>query len=397
MYNLLIPIAGEARRFKEAGYTAPKPLIMVKDKHMIELAMSCINTDKARLIFCVRKEHIQNFSLDKILMQKFGKNIKIVVIDKLTRGTLETCRLAENLIDNDDPLCIYTPDIFFQNHTNDGNDYYWHSFNPLDYQDSDGYLVTFKANSPAHSYVRLDETGNVIEVAEKQVIGEYANIGVYGFKSGHDFIKYSDMTINNHIQTNGEFYIAPMYNFMINDGKKVIHKPVTKVHVLGTPEDLEFYVNFASKRFGDTPVALCSDHSGYHAKELMKRCFNKYSIPFLDFGTFTESDCDQFDFLSQVLRYIKSGQGDFGMSFCRTGQAMNIGANYVKGFRSALVYDNEAARYAIKHNCSNFFSIPAILANENMYSNIVTALRYSSFDGGRHTTRLRKLEGLRGF
>lgn len=397
MYNLLIPIAGEARRFKDAGYTAPKPLIMVKDQHMIDLALSCVNTKNAHLIFCVRKEHIQNYSIDKILMQKFGPHVSVVIVDKPTNGTLETCRLAECLIDNNSPLWIYTPDIFFQHWVAHENEYNWTPFDPEKEQNADGCLLTFKANSPAHSYVRTNEKNEVVEVAEKQVIGEYANIGVYGFRSGHDFITYSDQAIVNNMRTNGEFYIAPMYNLMIQKDLKIVHKPVSKVHVLGTPEDLDFYVNNASVRFGDDPVALCADHSGHEAKELMKSCLKRCSIPFLDFGTFTKTDCDQYDFLSQVLRHIKSRQARFGMSFCKTGQAMNMGANGVPGIRSALVYNHDAAKFAIKDNCANFFSIPAMHMSEDSYYNIALALRYHSFDGGRHTTRLKKLETLRGF
>ena len=44
-FNLLLPIAGEAQRFKVAGYDAPNPLIMAKDKHVIEWAMEAIKTE----------------------------------------------------------------------------------------------------------------------------------------------------------------------------------------------------------------------------------------------------------------------------------------------------------------------------------------------------------------
>ena len=63
-YNLLLPIAGRAQRFLDAGYTMPKPLIMSKDKHIIDWSMSSIDTTECNVIFAVRLEHINNFSID---------------------------------------------------------------------------------------------------------------------------------------------------------------------------------------------------------------------------------------------------------------------------------------------------------------------------------------------
>ena len=79
-YNLLLPIAGRAQRFLDKGYTMPKPLIMSKDKHIIDWSMESVDTSECNIIFAVRLEHINNFSIDHILKEKFGSDIKIVVI-----------------------------------------------------------------------------------------------------------------------------------------------------------------------------------------------------------------------------------------------------------------------------------------------------------------------------
>ncbi len=81
-YNLLLPIAGRAQRFLDQGYTMPKPLIMAKDKHIIDMAMSSVDTTECNIIFAVRLEHINNFSIDHILRDKFGEDIQIVVVEK---------------------------------------------------------------------------------------------------------------------------------------------------------------------------------------------------------------------------------------------------------------------------------------------------------------------------
>ena len=103
-YNLLLPIAGKAQRFLDAGYTMPKPLILANHKHVIDWSLESVDYSDCNLIFIVRLDHIYNFSIDKILKQKFGDDIQIVVLDKITRGALETCVLAEQYIDNDIPF-----------------------------------------------------------------------------------------------------------------------------------------------------------------------------------------------------------------------------------------------------------------------------------------------------
>ena len=113
-FNLLLPIAGRAQRFLNEGYTMPKPLIMAKDKHVIDWAMESFDTTDCNIIFALRLDHIHNFAIDDILRQKFGDDIKIVVIDRITRGSVETCLLAKEHINDDLPLFIYTPDVYYQ-------------------------------------------------------------------------------------------------------------------------------------------------------------------------------------------------------------------------------------------------------------------------------------------
>ena len=84
----------------------------------------------------VRVDHIYNFSIDKLLNQKFGNDITIIIINKVTRGAFETCTLAREYVDNDLPLIIYTPDVYF------GPTFYPNTIN----KDADGFLLTFTAN-----------------------------------------------------------------------------------------------------------------------------------------------------------------------------------------------------------------------------------------------------------
>ena len=382
-YNLLLPIAGKAQRFLDRGYTMPKPLIMTKDRHVIDWSMDSIDMDECNVIFAVRLEHINNFSIDDILRQKFGDDIKIVVIDRITDGSVSTCLLAKNLINNDLPLIIYTPDVYFED-----------PFIPAAIDPSlDGFILTFKANSPAHSYVELNESGLAARTAEKEVISENAAVGVYYYKTGTMFVKYAEEMIEKNIRTKNEFYICPMYNSLIRDGLKVGISQVKKMHVLGTPPELEFFVDHVTSRFGEKPVALCGDHSGFDMKAVAQKVLDKNQIPYIDFGTYVKKDCDYNEYVMAAADSIKNKVCDFGMGFCRTGQGINILANHLEGTTSALVIDDYMAEYALRHNCANFFSIPEKYVSENDLDRMVKIWKKTSFDGGRHLPRMKKTRG----
>ena len=382
-YNLLLPIAGRAQRFLDAGYNMPKPLIMSKNRHIIDWSMSSIELSDCNIIFAVRLEHINNFSIDAILKKKFGDDIKIVIVDRVTDGSVSTCLLAKEHIDNDLPLIIYTPDVYFEN-----------KFDPTEIsKDLDGFILTFKANSAAHSYVELDSSGLALRTAEKEVISQNAAVGVYYYKTGKSFVKYAEEMISKNIRTKGEFYICPMYNLMIRDGSKVGIKQVEKMHVLGTPAELEFFVEHASARFGEKPVALCCDHSGFHMKEIAKTLLEKNNVPYIDFGTYVKKDCDYNEYVIAASAAMNQKTSDFAMGFCRTGQGVNILANHLEGVRSALVIDEYTAEYAIRHNCCNFFAIPEKYVSEEQLDNMIKIWKKTTFDGGRHMTRMKKTIG----
>jgi RpiB/LacA/LacB family sugar-phosphate isomerase len=379
-YNLLLPIAGEAQRFLDAGYTMPKPLILANHKHVIDWSLESVDYSECNLIFIVRLDHIYNFSIDKILKQKFGDEIQIVVLDKITRGALETCVLAEQYIDNDIPLLIYTPDVYFEP-----------QFKPSTIpNDSEGFLLTFLANSADHSYSQCDINGKVSRVVEKEVISEHANVGLYYFNSGKEFLKYGKEVIDNNMLVKNEFYIAPMYNLMIRDGKYVTCADTEKMHVLGTPSTLEFFSERVTTKFGTKPIALACDHSGYDLKEKTKTILEMKGIEYTDVGTYVDKSCDYYDYVSQAIALIKSNDCDHAISFCRSGQGVNLAANKFDGILSALIFDSYTAEYSVKHNCANHFSIPSKYVDIKTMEQIIDKLCTTTFDGGRHFTRLKK-------
>jgi len=382
-YNLLIPMAGRGQRFVDAGYTIPKQLIHIREKQLIDISLGSVNTSECNLIFVVRDDQVCNLRIDEILKNKFGDDIKVVTTDGLTDGSVCSCLLAREHIDNDLPLIIHTLDIQF-----------FPVFDPVSLAmwPSDGILLTFKSNSPNYSYVATDDSGIVTKTAEKKVISPDACVGIYCFKRGSDFCKFADEMIKNGIRTNNEFYISPLYNLLIDAGLKISTLAVEKMHVFGTPKEFDFYRNNVINVFGEKPIALCSDHSGFDAKEEFKAALDNLKIEYIDFGTKLKMDCDYTMFISQAVNAMVDRTCDYSIAFCRTGQGVNMCANKFDNVRSALVYDEYSAEMAVRHNCANFFSIPArVFQTKEQALNILKAISENTFDGGRHQIRVQEL------
>ena len=231
--NILIPMAGAGSRFASQGYTFPKPLIEVKGKPMIQVVVENLNI-KANYTFIVQKEHYEKYSL-QYLLNLIAPNCNIVQVDGLTEGSACTTLLAKNYINNDNPLLIANSDQFME----------WNS-NECLYSFSsdciDGGILTFKSTHPKWSYVKLGSDGFVSEVAEKKPISNDATVGIYYWKKGSDYVNYSEKMVEKNIRTNNEFYICPVYNEAINNNKKIRVKQIKKMWGLGTPEDLNYFL-----------------------------------------------------------------------------------------------------------------------------------------------------------
>lgn len=235
--NVLVPMAGAGSRFKEYGYDVPKPLIEINGKLMIQHVVDSLNLD-ANFIYVVQKSHNLEYNLSTIL-NLITPNCKIVEVDGLTEGAVCSTLLAKELIDNKNPLMIVNSDQYVEW---DSSNFYY----KMSEDNVDGGIVIFDASEAKWSYVKISN-GYVIETAEKNPISNDATVGIYYWKKGSDYVKSAENMINKNIRVNNEFYICPVYNEAIKDGKLFAPYKVNKMWGLGTPEDLKFYLeNFNS-------------------------------------------------------------------------------------------------------------------------------------------------------
>lgn len=231
--NVLIPMAGAGSRFEQAGYTFPKPLIEVNGKPMIQLVVENLNMD-ANYIYVVQKKHREQYNLDSLL-NLITPNCKIVETDGITEGAACTALLAKEYIDNDNPLFFANSDQFVEW---DSNEFMY----KMQETDSDGGMVTFTSTHPKWSFAKINDSGLVIEVAEKNPISDIATVGYYYWKYGKDFVNYAEQMIEKNIRVNNEFYVCPVFNQAIDDNKHIRTFNVNRMWGLGTPEDLKYFL-----------------------------------------------------------------------------------------------------------------------------------------------------------
>ena len=246
MLNIVLPIAGRGRRFAEAGFTLPKPLIPVHGVPMIETVIHNVRPrEPHRLIVVALREHLERTGLVPLL-ESAAPGCAIVPVDEVTEGAACTVLLARDLIDSDDPLMIANSDQWVDV---DINGY----LATMDHTHADGLIMTMAADDPKWSFVGLDSRGWVTRVVEKQVISREATVGIYNFRRGRDFVRAADAMIAQDLRVNGEFYVAPVYNELIEEGARIailnVGREGAGMYGLGLPEDLQrFLANPASLR-----------------------------------------------------------------------------------------------------------------------------------------------------
>ena len=159
----------------------------------------------------------------------------IVLVDGVTEGAACTTLLARKYIDNDKPLIIANSDQYVEWNSNEVI-YAWSA------DEIDGGILTFESTHPKWSFAKIDDYGFVSEVAEKKPISNNATVGVYYWQKGSEYVKYADQMIDKNVRTNNEFYVCPVFNEAIQDGKKIKIKEIKKMWGLGTPEDLNYFL-----------------------------------------------------------------------------------------------------------------------------------------------------------
>ena len=250
MITYVVPMAGSGHRFSEEGWRLPKPLIPTAGGPMGMVSVACLRADgEHRFVFLCQRKHIEEYDLGEYAQLWGGPGTVVIPVDGVTQGAACTVLLAADEIRPDEPLVIANCDQWFRSTSVGITEFTDLLGNP----ECDGVILTMRVKDESRkwSYVRVEECKQindtfyrnfVTEVAEKRPISDQATVGVYGFRKGSDFVRAASEMIAADERVGGEFYVAPVYNRLIREGKKIIAYPVgdlgESVRSLGTPEDL---------------------------------------------------------------------------------------------------------------------------------------------------------------
>ncbi|MHC6202926.1 glycosyltransferase family 2 protein [Breznakiellaceae bacterium SP9] len=232
--DIVITMAGEGRRFREAGYKVPKYQIIAHGKTLFEWSLSSLSGFFAhtfQYIFIVLKQDNACGFINRICTKMNLSPIKIIEIDTITDGQATTASLAGKEWVKEHELLIYNIDTYIEPNNM--------RYNQIK---GDGFIPCFKGDGDHWSFVKLDNTGKAEIVKEKERISENCTVGAYYFKSCALYEQAYKEYYNSPVAIK-EKYVAPLYNHLIQQGKeiRIADIPVQSVHVLGTPAELSIF------------------------------------------------------------------------------------------------------------------------------------------------------------
>lgn len=233
MMHIVVPMSGEGRQFAERGYSFPKPLIEIDGHPLIEIVVRNLTpSEPHEFMFVCRREHLEQYALSEVL-RLVAPGCRIVATNKPTSGALCSALLGieyfqhgeELLVANADQYLGISVDRFLEAARSGG---------------CDGSIMTFPNTHPRWSYVRT-EGDQVVAVAEKRPISRNATVGLYYFRRGAEFVHGAERMLLKNASFSGEFYVAPVFNELVLQGKRVSMFPIeaSQMHGLGTPEEVE--------------------------------------------------------------------------------------------------------------------------------------------------------------
>lgn len=240
----LIPMAGEGRRFLEAGYTTPKPLISVDGMPMVQRAAECAPAGE-RWVFVCRADHLNHPRLADTLQQRWPQ-ARVMSVARTTEGQACTCLLAEAEIPADQPLFIGACD----------NGMLWDAerFQSLIKDPRiDALIWTFqrhvgvRRHPQMYSYVEVAPDGMTARrVSMKTPLSEdpihdHAVVGAFWFHRAGDFFQAARQLTARQDRTRGEFYVDACMNEVMRAGHRVGVFLLDHYIGWGTPDELNTY------------------------------------------------------------------------------------------------------------------------------------------------------------
>jgi NDP-sugar pyrophosphorylase family protein len=237
-------MSGIGQRFIDAGYTVPKPLIIIENKPIIEHIVNLF-PNETDIIFICNDIHLKTTNMSEILKRIAPKCTIYEVSASNRRGPVDAINQIATHIDDDNEIIVSYCDY--------GTQWNYNEFiSEVHNRNADGAIACYKGfhphmlNNDNYAFVQ-EQHMNLISIQEKKSftsdkMSEYASNGTYYFKNGKIMKKYFKQLIDENICVNNEYYVSMVYNLLVADKLSVIVFEIKKMLQWGTPKDLEEYL-----------------------------------------------------------------------------------------------------------------------------------------------------------
>lgn len=260
--HVIMPVVGEGRRFKEAGFPDDKPFIRIRGRRMIDWALDPLPPSWLTWVICPWDRQYAF----RGALSPHTRHTELHTIPGRTDGAAVSVLSVLVGLPMDEPVAIINCDQWFRLGKFRWNDKADDGIWGITGQDLDGlqlraisekwdgYILTFQGEGTRWSYVKEDNHGWVQMVAEKEPISDKATVGFYWFRRARDLRWAICNMIAHHVRWQGEYYLAPAYNELIWECRKKIKAvPVERFVSLGTPEDVERFQVTGAPNYVEVP------------------------------------------------------------------------------------------------------------------------------------------------
>jgi len=245
--QIVVPMAGLGQRFRDVGYTLPKPLIPIDGIPMVVRVVREL-PPASKVVFVVHPQHVAEFAIDEVLRREVP-NAEIVIAPGLTEGQACSVRLAAPHLEMNESVAVASCD--------NSHLYDLKAFDRLTQDPQVEMLIWTYRGEPRvlvkpewYGWVQADETGRVQGVSCKKAISttplcDHVVSGAFWFRSARLMIEGIDALVSSNRRINNEFYLDNVPNLLIEQGHGVRVFEVDKYIGWGTPDDVADYQRWA--------------------------------------------------------------------------------------------------------------------------------------------------------
>ena len=245
--HIIIPMSGVGKRFVDAGYDEPKPLIKIDGKPIIQHVVELF-PGESKFTFICNQTHLDTTDMRQVL-KAIAPQGQVVSIPNHKKGPVFAVTQILDLIDDNEEIIVNYCDF---GTWWDYTDFLKHTRN----RHADGAIPAYKGFHPHmlgstnYAFMR-DDRQWMLEIKEKEPFTnnrteEYASNGTYYFKKGAYIKQYFPLLMERNINLNGEFYVSLIYNLLVEDKKSISIYNIEHMLQWGTPQDVEEYIGWSN-------------------------------------------------------------------------------------------------------------------------------------------------------